>query len=131
MPRLEGLRPFSAPTERWQSGRSHRTRNAAYGQPYRGFESLPLRHFQSLSGHCVCAAVCHERLEQPRLRSHDPNLALGDLDTLGKRAQVVAAVAAAVEPEDKARDLRSARCNSLASWSSRPTPSVPTNWLAR
>src|SRR5260370_6102822 len=29
--------------ERWQSGRSHRTRNAAYGQPYRGFESLPLR----------------------------------------------------------------------------------------
>src|ERR1700682_6243858 len=30
--------------ERWQSGRSHRTRNAAYGQPYRGFESLPLRH---------------------------------------------------------------------------------------
>src|SRR5262249_29382497 len=38
------LRPFSAPTERWQSGRSHRTRNAAYGQPYRGFESLPLRH---------------------------------------------------------------------------------------
>jgi uncharacterized protein YdeI (YjbR/CyaY-like superfamily) len=29
--------------ERWQSGRSHRTRNAAYGQPYRGFKSLPLR----------------------------------------------------------------------------------------
>jgi hypothetical protein len=33
-----------APLERWQSGRMHRTRNAAYGQPYRGFESLPLRH---------------------------------------------------------------------------------------
>ena len=30
--------------ERWQSGRSRRTRNAEYGQPYRGFESLPLRH---------------------------------------------------------------------------------------
>jgi hypothetical protein len=29
--------------ERWQSGRSRRTRNAEYGQPYRGFESLPLR----------------------------------------------------------------------------------------
>lgn len=29
--------------ERWQSGRMHRTRNAAYGQPYRGFKSLPLR----------------------------------------------------------------------------------------
>src|ERR1700729_3266998 len=26
----------------------HRTRNAAYGQPYRGFESLPLRHFLPL-----------------------------------------------------------------------------------
>jgi hypothetical protein len=25
----------------------HRTRNAAYGQPYRGFESLPLRHLLS------------------------------------------------------------------------------------
>ncbi len=32
-------------SERWQSGRMHRTRNAAYGQPYRGFESLPLRQF--------------------------------------------------------------------------------------
>ena len=30
--------------ERWQSGRMRRTRNAVYGQPYRGFESLPLRH---------------------------------------------------------------------------------------
>jgi hypothetical protein len=29
--------------ERWQSGRSRRTRNAKYGQLYRGFESLPLR----------------------------------------------------------------------------------------
>ena len=27
----------------------HRTRNAAYGQPYRGFESLPLRHFDGIS----------------------------------------------------------------------------------
>ena len=33
--------PFA---ERWQSGRSHRTRNAAYMQVYRGFESPPLRH---------------------------------------------------------------------------------------
>ena len=33
------------PAERWLSGRKHRTRNAAYGQPYRGFESHPLRHF--------------------------------------------------------------------------------------
>src|SRR5690242_6971805 len=28
----------------------HRTRNAAYGQPYRGFESLPLRHL-------MCSAI--------------------------------------------------------------------------
>ncbi len=32
------------PAERWQSGRMHRTRNAAYLQGYRGFESHPLRH---------------------------------------------------------------------------------------
>src|SRR6476646_8838049 len=36
------------PTERWLSGRKHRTRNAAYGQPYRGFESHPLRHTQAV-----------------------------------------------------------------------------------
>lgn len=30
--------------ERWQSGRMHRTRNAAYLQGYRGFKSHPLRH---------------------------------------------------------------------------------------
>lgn len=29
--------------ERWQSGRMHRTRNAACSQGHRGFESLPLR----------------------------------------------------------------------------------------
>ena len=31
-------------TERWQSGRMHRTRNAAWAQVHRGFKSLPLRH---------------------------------------------------------------------------------------
>ena len=30
--------------ERWLSGRKHRTRNAAWVQAYRGFESHPLRH---------------------------------------------------------------------------------------
>ena len=30
--------------ERWLSGRKHRTRNAAYLEGYRGFESHPLRH---------------------------------------------------------------------------------------
>jgi hypothetical protein len=35
--------------------------------------------------------------------------------------------------EDKARDLRNRRCNSLANWSFRPepTPSALTNWRAR
>src|ERR1700758_2026743 len=51
MLRPEGLGPRRPPTERWQSGRSHRTRNAAYGQPYRGFESLPLRHPTPLRGY--------------------------------------------------------------------------------
>src|SRR3954453_705163 len=38
------LRRHAPRAERWLSGRKHRTRNAAYGQPYRGFESHPLRH---------------------------------------------------------------------------------------
>ena len=46
---LSGRRPLrrdftsSSAPERWQSGRSRRTRNAEYVQAYRGFESLPLR----------------------------------------------------------------------------------------
>jgi hypothetical protein len=43
------LRPCRKLAERWQSGRMHRTRNAAYGQPYRGFESLPLRHTNEIN----------------------------------------------------------------------------------
>src|SRR5258706_14356920 len=42
--------------DRLRSGLTHRTRNAAYGQPYRGFESLPVRHLSPerdmLSGDC-------------------------------------------------------------------------------
>lgn len=38
---------------------------------------------QSLSGHCAYAAARHQRLKQLGLRSHDPNLAVRDLDTLG------------------------------------------------
>ena len=41
-------RPCESPNrapERWQSGRLHRTRNAAYSQGYRGFESPPLRQY--------------------------------------------------------------------------------------
>ena len=46
-PRRSAPRIAQVP-ERWQSGRLYRTRNAAYGQPYRGFESHPLRHYQIL-----------------------------------------------------------------------------------
>ena len=37
-------RPF---TERWQSGRMHRTRNPELPKGNRGFESHPLRHVKS------------------------------------------------------------------------------------
>jgi hypothetical protein len=45
-PATRGERFSASPLalERWQSGRSRRTRNAEYAQAYRGFESLPLRH---------------------------------------------------------------------------------------
>ena len=57
--RYEPDRAEQAPTskaERWLSGRKHRTRNAAYGQPYRGFESHPLRHNLS-HHHMICEAA--------------------------------------------------------------------------
>ncbi len=55
-------------TERWLSGRKHRTRNAAYLYGYRGFESHPLRHFGTklgtppaadsvIDGHCSSPAI--------------------------------------------------------------------------
>jgi hypothetical protein len=46
IPRSQDPGPCPA-AERWQSGRSHRTRNAEYPQGYRGFKSLPLRQTQS------------------------------------------------------------------------------------
>ena len=61
--------------------------------------------FQSLSGHHVRATVRHERLEQPGLRSHDPNFALGDLDALCERAKMVAAVTAPFKPDTLARGV--------------------------
>ena len=35
----------------------HRTRNAAYGQPYRGFESLPLRQSNKINNLSRCLAT--------------------------------------------------------------------------
>ena len=58
--------------ERWQSGRMHRTRNAAYGQPYRGFESPPLRRgslhdgpYQSTPAHWPLEKIALFRLHRP------------------------------------------------------------------
>ena len=42
-PRPDGPFRHTRHAERWQRGRMRRTRNAVYGQPYRGFESHPLR----------------------------------------------------------------------------------------
>ena len=48
--------------ERWLSGRKHRTRNAACRQPYRGFESHPLRQGSNpIVSHTVPAAAFFPR----------------------------------------------------------------------
>src|SRR6266852_4387136 len=62
--------PALGPAERWQSGRMHRTRNAAYGQPYRGFESLPLRQI-TMELSRPYAAYAPPR-QQPKLLSWGP-----------------------------------------------------------
>ena len=71
----------------------HRTRNAAYGQPYRGFESSPLRHLNFIffsglerssraTGFIVVAAariLVMERCWQPRahdLKTEKPKCAI-------------------------------------------------------
>lgn len=51
--------------------------------------------FQSQTGHCVYAITRYQRLKQPGFRSHDTHFTLGNLDALGKRAEMVAAIAPA------------------------------------
>ena len=63
----------------------------------------PLPPLQSLSGHCVYATARHQRLKQPGLRSHDPDLAGIDLDALSQRAQMVAAIASTFQPDTLTR----------------------------
>ncbi len=60
--------------------------------PFFCFRAPP---FRSPSGHYGYAAVRHARLKQLGLGSQDAELAFGDVDTLGERAQVVASVGAA------------------------------------
>jgi hypothetical protein len=45
LPTRQAPQPAVDPAERWQSGRMYLTRNQAYVQAYRGFESHPLRHY--------------------------------------------------------------------------------------
>ena len=87
-PRPTGLRSC---LERWLSGRKHRTRNAAYPQGYRGFESHPLRHQLRMSvkttaygrppseSDAVCVAP-----NRGRSRPHDPTFDNPSL-TFGRR----------------------------------------------
>ena len=49
--------PPATEKERCRSGRSGRTRNAVYGQLYRGFESLPLRNKGCKSSICEIYAL--------------------------------------------------------------------------
>ena len=44
-----------------------------------------------------------QRLKQIAFRADDADLAVGDLDALGERAEMVAAIAAAVDPDPLAR----------------------------
>ena len=47
----------------------HRTRNAAYGQPYRGFESLPLRHYAEILYNTPLFARLHANTRNERRAS--------------------------------------------------------------
>ena len=75
----------------------HRTRNAAYGQPYRGFESLPLRqsiksmtwqsYFSGFRGYFQGAHSCH--LRWSGLRAAQRAMGRRILDLLNDRAMSV------------------------------------------
>jgi hypothetical protein len=67
--------------ERWQSGRSHRTRNAEYAQVYRGFESLPLRQqiliYQLLSANYAGRSTRSSTNRPARILTVSPHNAKG------------------------------------------------------
>ena len=58
----------TASVERWLSGRKQRTANASYGQPYRRFESCPLRHFYTylnkMNSLIIYASIHHKNTEK-------------------------------------------------------------------
>ena len=75
---------------------------------YRGFESLPLRHFRTANAgrSRFCPRGGGEGSEQIAFRSHDPDFTVRDLDALGKGAKVVAPIAAAVDRDPLSRRPR-------------------------
>src|SRR5580693_7894271 len=58
--------------ERWLSGRKHRTRNAAYVEAYRGFESHPLRHWPDCPTHPRSSPLVQGAALLPERRDGEP-----------------------------------------------------------
>jgi hypothetical protein len=69
----------------------------------RGFESLPLRHAGTGPRTPGDAGGGGQRLEQIAFRADDADLAVGDLDPLGECTEMLATIAAAVDPDRLAR----------------------------
>jgi hypothetical protein len=67
-------------------------------------------------GHAAYATIRHERLEQPGLRSHDPNFTVCDLDVLREHTKMVAAVASPFKQDVLARGTGKP-CSTGAAWS--------------
>src|SRR5690348_3082688 len=98
------MRPASQKSaERWLSGRKHRTRNAAYGQPYRGFESHPLRHTHLLDFIGFSAAAEH-RLKCAIVTASDDCRGAPELDRLPELVRDSLAAIRAVRFEFGASD---------------------------
>jgi hypothetical protein len=100
--------------EGWPSGRRRTPGKCVYGKPYRGFESRPLRHFRT-------------EPRPPGVAGFTPAAAVSDLDALRHRAEVVAAIAAAVDPDPLSRCPGSSIASAGASigWNS-SGPTAPT-----
>ncbi len=101
------------------SGRKGRFAKPLYPKRVPRVRIPPAPPLKSLSGHYVCATALPLRLKQSGLRSHDADLALGDIDPLSERAKMVAAVASVFEPDALARGAgevaQHLRCDRLVS----------------
>src|SRR5271166_2284724 len=91
----------STAPERWQSGRSRRTRNAEYVQAYRGFESLPLRQIYQTTI-CFCYRISQTVWSCPNIC---PNMVFGSR----KKANLVDPCASLLSVTGKRRRLPATR----------------------